>query len=389
ATLNCIVAWVLIHFYPKANHRTYKFNVKQHKLWTWIVFGLGTLAFGIILWKLFGRFPIDPKDSDIVPSIEMYVQRLLNNEYPYQPLPFEGYTVLPTYFPMMWLPYIPAELFGFDYRWIAYLVFLFGLVLFVQRLIYQDQPLWEKLLKIALLFAALIVYSDHERATFVYTVELMPIGLYLFLCYSINKRSVFLMAIAIVFCLLSRYAFTFWLPLYLLILFLSRGWDAVKVSILTGLGVLFIYVLPFLAKDPSILSNGLAYYDQTTYAEWTREHMPDPKDNPYQLTRGLGFAYHFLPQTGEDVRAQIAKCRKTNLVVSLLIAAFLLGIYFYFKPKEKQLKWFLIVGLKLYLLYFYAFIHMPFNYLYYLPFMLSFPILFEISLRKKQKAVAL
>ena len=384
--LTCVTGWFLLQNKPAISEFE---TPKLNKLLVYGTYTIGALVVAFLIHKIFLRFPIDPTDSDIVPSIELYVKRLLSGEPVYTPLEFETHTVLPTYFPMMWLPYLPAELLGFDYRWIAYFVFLGGLFLFVRKLSRAPIPTWEAILKTALPFVFLIVYADHERGAFAYAVELMPIGFYLLLVYAINHKSNFLIAVSIVCCLLSRYAFTFWLPVYIFILWWEYDWKAIKVSILAGLAVMAIYIIPFLAPNPQILLDGLKYYDTTILAEWTREHTPNPALSPYQLKRGLSYAVYFLPEFGQDATENIALNKRVHLLVCLCIAAFILAFYFFKRPKEQLLKWYLIIALKFYFIFFYGFFYMPFNYLFLMPFILTIPLLFNIpwNFKKESKAI--
>ncbi len=78
------------------------------------------LTIGTFLAVIFQKYPSDPMGSDILPSLEFYVKRFLGGEKVYQPMPFPGWTVLPTYFPMLWLPYTFSELLQIDYRWTAF-----------------------------------------------------------------------------------------------------------------------------------------------------------------------------------------------------------------------------------------------------------------------------
>ena len=57
--------------------------------------------------------------SDVIPSLEVYVQRFLSGEKVYVEIPFSNYEVKPTYFPAMWMPYIVPEVLNFDYRLMA------------------------------------------------------------------------------------------------------------------------------------------------------------------------------------------------------------------------------------------------------------------------------
>ena len=123
-------------------------------------FLIGTILIGWEYHQIQLEFPSqgDGTRSDVIPSLKIYVQRFLSGEYPYQPLVFNGWTVMPTYFPMMWLPYCFSEILEIDYRWTAYLFFLIPLFMLQWQLIKQDISLFEIGLKVALPFIFLFLY---------------------------------------------------------------------------------------------------------------------------------------------------------------------------------------------------------------------------------------
>ena len=101
------------------------------------IFAIGVFIVGKYYASIHARFPIDPggHGSDVIPSLYLYVKRFLAGEFPYQPLEFRGWTVMPTYFPMMWLPYCFSEILEIDYRWTAYFVFLIPLLIYFWKII--------------------------------------------------------------------------------------------------------------------------------------------------------------------------------------------------------------------------------------------------------------
>jgi len=149
-----------------------------------VLFTAGTIVCGIALKGVFAKYAIDAKISDIIPSLEFYVRRLLAGEVVYRPLPFEGYSVDPTYLPLLWSPYAFSELLGIDYRWTAYLVFLIAIFFSQRKLIQQDIPLPELLVKLAIPFIALFILISSKPLSFgyvYYLAMLLPFG-YPFIC---------------------------------------------------------------------------------------------------------------------------------------------------------------------------------------------------------------
>ncbi|MGK0364614.1 MAG: hypothetical protein ACI85O_001671, partial [Saprospiraceae bacterium] len=144
-----------------------------------VVFAGMAIWIGLKFSVIYGNYEVSQYNSDIVPSIQLYVQRLLGGETVYTPLVFDGWTVLPTYFPMMWLPYVFSEILEIDYRWTAYIVFLSGLSLYFFRISKQEIPIIEKIFKIILPFGMLSYFVEHTPEALGHAVELMPIGFYL------------------------------------------------------------------------------------------------------------------------------------------------------------------------------------------------------------------
>lgn len=170
------------------------------------------------IWPVFDEFPVDPFQSDVIPSMEIYVKRLLSGETVYTTLHFPNWEVEPTYFTMNWLPYVIPELLKIDYRWLA-LGSFYGMVgIFSGRMLWQGRPLWEVALKTAFPFFALWLLVREDRFIFGHSVELTAVSYYLILALTLFHRKTWVMALGIVPCLLSRYAFTFWLPAYFVML---------------------------------------------------------------------------------------------------------------------------------------------------------------------------
>ena len=335
---------------------------------------------------IFAEFEPGPLASDIYPSLQFYVQRLLAGETVYAPMEFPGWTVLPTYFPMMWLPYVPAEVLGFDYRWCAFGAFVGVWGLYVWRLCKSTQNQARRLLLTAFPFVVLLSYFATERQAFGFAVELLPTAFYLLLCLTIWHRKPWIMALGIIPCLLSRYGFTFWLPFYLVVIWMERGFGTVlRTGLTVALGVLLLYVLPFLSKDWTILTDGLAYYQKTAVGQWYPQGWQAEGTPPAHLYRGLSFAPYFYDDVALTVEDRLARNQKWHLAASALTALLLFGGYLYGRRHRWPVRAYLLCGLKAYLVIFYSFLYVPFAYLYLLPLLLSMAILYELGGMRRTK----
>ena len=355
-------------------------SADRHAFWTRrvlpaIVFSGCAVLAGVALSRVFKEIPVDPYWSDIIPSIQLYVTRLLGGEAVYVPMEFPGWTVLPTYFPMMWLPYIPAEVFGFDYRWVAFGLFAAAVAAWVWKTARSGGG-WPALAMLSgVPFLVVWLMATGVRGqVFGMAVELMPVALYLFLALALMQNRAWVWAAAITACLLSRYAFTFWLPVFFLVALLEEGWwKSVRTGLFVAGGVLLLYVLPFLSKDWTILQNGLDYYHTTAVGQWHPQSFQSPGEKPFHLKQGFSFALLFYDLAEGEVEDRLALNQKVHLLVCSVAALLLFAGYFRWR---KRLDWriYLLIGLKFYLSVFYGFFHVPFSYLYWLPLFLALPI---------------
>ena len=357
-------------------------RVNSRFLWLPLLLFAGAAVFiGTRLSGIFAEYPVGPEHSDIIPSLQMYVQRMLGGETVYAPLEFPTWTVLPTYFPVMWLPYTFSELLQIDYRWTAYGVFLIGVGLYLFKIHRQGAGVVEMIAKTLLPFLYLFVFLHYSPNYFGYAVELMPAGLYLILALTVFKRNIWVMALGISLCLLSRYALSFWLPVYMIMLWGERSFPhAFKV----GLGVLtfvaLLYVIPFLSQDWSILTDGLAYYQKTAEGQWHPQTWQAAGEPPAHLYRGLSFAPYFYDNEELEIVERLANNQRVHFLVSAVTALLLLGGYFLLRGR----RWFrprlyALIGLKLYLTIFYAWLYVPFAYLYMLPCLFTLVLWWELG----------
>ena len=248
----------------------------------------------------------------------------LGGETVYKPLPFEGYSVDPTYLPLMWAPYSFSEILKIDYRWTAYIIFLIPIFIYNIHLIRSNAPIKELVLKTSLPFIFLLCFTIRSSASLGLAVELLPVGFYLLLTLTIFHKNRYLMALGILLCLLSRYAFTFWLPLYLLIYWFEKGFKKVfQVSLYLLAGILLLYVIPFLSKDWTLISKGLDYYSKTAVGQWQTQPWQQPGDKPHHLSNGLSFAIYFYDFDSLTLEDRLKLNRKGH-IAACAFAAFLL-----------------------------------------------------------------
>jgi len=344
------------------------------------VFLAGCLVTFFRVWAVFDEFPVDPLQSDVIPSLQIYVKRLLSGEPVYTTLYFPTWEVEPTYFTMNWLPYVIPEVLKIDYRWLALGAFYVLVGIYAGRMLWLGRPFWEVALKTAFPFFALLALIRHDRFIFGHSVELTAVAFYLFLALTLFHRKAWVMALGIVPCLLSRYAFTFWLPAYFVMIWIARGFaPAFRTGLYTLLGVALLYLIPFWIKDPGILTRGLAYYEKTAIGQWQTQPWQEPGQKPHHLNQGLSFSlafYDFFPGTVEE---RLSATKQAQFWVCLLAAGGLLAGFYFWKKRGLDPRLYALASLKAYLTLFYAFLYVPFSYLFVVPLFFSLPLLLELK----------
>ena len=340
----------------------------------------GLLCVAPLLPPVFEVMPLTVDNSDITPQIRVLVQRFLRGEMPYQPITDWGYELFSPYMPLQWLPFVLPEVAGFDYRWMAYAVFLLAAALFALYLSRLELPLALQLSLAATPALFLWLLTNPLHFTILgRTVELLIAGYYLLLALSILSQSDAVRALGLLLCLLSKYVILFWLPLYALaVLLYDRKSSALRIALFVAGGLLLLYVLPFMTRDPAIFMKGYAYHQQVTFGLWHPMYWQPPDAKPFLLFEGMGFAGWFYDTLSGGIAE---KQRILGLVQwgGSLAVVILSGLWFYVHLHKKLgYRIFLLLSLKLYLSWFYAFIALPYEYYYIVPLVVSLVVIAEV-----------
>ncbi len=340
-----------------------KIKVKE-KTQIYFLFAICTFLFYLFYQKIIDENQINYHVSDIIPSIEIYVVRFIKDEYPYSLITVFDYPLPPTYLPMMWFPFIGPELLNIDYRWMAYLILLIGLIFYINHInslsLTQNERVGKTLLPFLILFS--IAYC--KPGEIANSVELMIVGYYLILIYAILSGRYLIFALAIVLCLLSRFSFLFWLPYAGIVILIYEGIRKTSIiALLVTAGILIFYIIPFLSKDWSSFQKGLDYYTFAAMNEWKGQSWQDKNDTPHQLNQGMGFGIYFYRFLEVDLLDRIKILKTWHLIISILSVIIFSALH-YFKFKAIDHKLVLICGLKFCLCFFYAFIQVPYIYLF-------------------------
>ena len=324
------------------------------------------------LWWYHLMYHYPEGSSDIIPQIQTLAQRFLAGEQPYHGIQFTGYVLYPTYMPFQWLPYIPLELLHKDYRWLPAIAMLgASFYYFISKRKMEGNILLQLLVPVwpMLVWCVSILYDNN---TFIFTVEGLIAAYYLFVAESIGKKNLLPLAIGIGLCLFSRYSIVFWVPLCLSLFYIAG--EKKKAFLLAGTALLFFvvsYWWPFLRHDANIFINGYNYHTQAALDEWVR----DKANNGHNyLNNGLGFTSYAVSWFPGDLEHQLAIYKNVLFGICLLTVA-LLGFYYYRARNRYSLQTYMLFSFKIYIAVFYAFIQIPYRYLYLTPLVVSAALL--------------
>lgn len=365
-------------FQPAIDKSSYS-NAEQAPLWVKIIQYtlpfIGILILLPILFPLYEKYAIAPQNSDIIPQIEIMARRFMEGEFPYAPIHDFGYELRSPYMPLHWGPFVVPEAMGFDDRlwvlglWLAASFFFTHIAIKKGRSIFQSSIL----AILPGLFIYLLVRNNF--VVFSHTVELLILSYYIFLAVALTTGNVWLIGLALLTCLLSRYSLLFWAPLLFLPFLLKHPKaDLIKLGSFVLAGMLILYVIPFLSKDWTMPMQGLEHHGIVTMKNWTFEPWFGPNGKPGALYRGTGLAALFYEFWPGDAEAQAGAVQNLQFIGSVIL---LLGFVFLYYRKKDQIRdrLFLLGSLKLMLTFFYSFLALPIDYYFIVPIMLSLGIL--------------
>ncbi len=316
----------------------------------------------------------DPRNkSDIIPQITILIQRLLAGEQPYSKIYFTGYDMFPTYMPLQWMPYILCEWLKKDYRWIpTFAMWFMSLYYFLKARRSLSAPFWKVIVPVWPLLAW-GVFIMHDNKIFIFTVEGLIAAYYFFVAESISCKRIWPLAVGIAICLLSRYSIIFWVPLCVLLLFISgQRKSAAVICVTAALFFVIFYWVPFMSRDASIFLKGYAYHTNAAYYEWLRDIVV--YGGKVYLYNGLGFTSYAMSFFPGDLHNKLALYKDLHLAMCVL-SVLVLGGYFIKNRQKYDRRTYLLFSFKIYLAVFYAFIQIPYRYLFFVPVLVTASLL--------------
>lgn len=355
-------------FYINSFRRTSTLGLVGNAKWVnFLLAILVAISIGF-LWLVFHdgltKFPINPKFSDVIPTMDYMIGEFISGRSPYSVNTSFGYPIASLYFPFVWMPLIIPKLLQIDLRYLLILVVvIFGVIAMMFKF-YRNGFYLLALLLVNLLLILIIQYNTLD---FYSSMEWLIMIYYCILCLTFFSDSAFIVSLGIILCLLSRYSFLFWLPIYALVYFRQFGMQkTMKVVIITS--ILFsIFFLPFLFIEHPI-QLGLVFkgYASAAIGEWYGQSWQAVNDLPHQLFgngKGMaGFWYFF--STGA-IEQKVFIYQKLHIMINVLFSLFLFVVIYRSKEKAMHYPLFLTASLSACISVFFQFIQVPYNYLFF------------------------
>ena len=313
--------------------------------------------------SLYQTHAIDYKIADMLPIMQIMTERFLTGENPYRIIPDIWGGMQPIYLPAMWLPFIPANIFDFDMRWITYI--MIGLGCLSISTLRGTSSSSKNNTALTLIPLALLLYSiiSVDVRLLVHSEEGIVIGYYLLLAAGLYYRSFITIVIALALCMMSRYSLAIWAFMFVAYVYYYHTKSRALTLTLYSAGfALFLLVL----------SRGILHMD--VFASLSGDYLRDIKMDDHKwkflptINQSLGLAKFFRYEELPILH---------NIFFLFTLGAPLACIMFYHKYRDKiYQRFFNLASLKICLVCFYNLLILPVQYLFYTSTFLSIAILY-------------
>ena len=249
-----VLAGVLAMYYSCKKDFQTSFILKSEYTKYLGYFFLLLLSVNIFLWARYLYIhPVSYKESDIIPLIQKMVTHQQSGIDPYTVINEWGYEIKPTYLPMMWMPFHITEWMHIDYRHLCMAAWVLLHLWLISR--YRVKNENAAAITVCLFFLQLLffLYLINSDLSFSRTVELLVSCYYAALVLSFKRANIFLIALFLLLCLLSRFSILIWVPFLIIVIYARYGFSyALKLLLITIIGIIVFYGVPYLSKDPHL-----------------------------------------------------------------------------------------------------------------------------------------
>ncbi len=368
---------VLLLFLPQAKQ---SFSIEEN------AHHLSTLSFRIVAVFIMGvemvhfckkwieDAPMDYHDSDMLPIMKIMANRFVSGHASkvYDIIPEIWNGIRPVYLPAMWMPFSVAIVGNFDLRWVTAICLTVIFAIFI----FAFHPSHQKKVSPFILAAAFTLFwwlsVEQANGLIPYTEEGVVIFYYVLLTLAILNGNIWLIAVTIALCALSRYALVGWLiPFGLLMIYEKKYASLIKI-LATGLVCfLLLMIVPFgWAPFQKLLTLPGQYIDFAARV-WN--------DSPIVFSSSLGFARFFGP-------THIALLHHILIAFTFAVPLLFAGFAVWLRDKKQyNINNISLATFKISLVIFYNFIDVPYLYLFYTSSFVSLIMLaYFISLREHE-----
>ncbi len=355
-------------FYINSYRRTSTIGFTGNPKWVNFILGF-TVAISIgFLWHAFheglAKFPINPKFSDVIPTMDYMLGQFISGRSPYSVNKGFGYPIASLYFPFVWIPLIIPKLLQIDLRYL--LIIVVG-VFFAIAMTFRFHRNGFYLLALLLINLLLILIIQYNALDFYSSMEWLIMIYYCILCLTFFSDSALIVSIGIILCLLSRYSFLFWLPIYALIYTRQFGMKKTKAVVLNTSVLISIFFLPFLLIEHPI-QLGLVFkgYASAAIGEWYGQSWQAVNELPHQLFgNGKGMAGFWYFFSKGEIEQKVFIYQKLHIIINALFSLFIFVVIYNHKEKATHYPLFLTASLSACISVFFQFIQVPYNYLFF------------------------
>lgn len=314
--------------------------------------------------------------SDTVPQLNTLYERFSRGQQPYYPLGQYPWHPFPVYMPLHWLPIGLAYLLHIDARWIGFLFFSFSYLVYAYGR-WNANYIGKSALAALLPAAAVYGFVHWVQFDMAVSYEIIIAAYYLLLVSGLATENIVLITAGIVTCLLSRYTFLFWLPLFALVLWYSvprrksvYAWSAILTF------VTLLYVIPFYSKDPTILQQGIKYHNDCYVNDWNGLGHPEQSA---AFDQGLNLSYFTSHTFTGDMQHRVFMARCVQGLLMLLL--FLAGLFLFRRWRGRIGYGVFSLGMLFcFLCLFYLFNPVTYRYYYLAPMVISAALCAELVL---------
>ena len=318
----------------------------------WLLMGTGLLFMYHFSKIWFDDSPLNYRDADMLPIIKIMGERALagNWKWVYDPIPEIWGGTHPIYLPAMWLPFCLPEWLHMDIRWLTVFSIFTVYCIFLWKL-----PVLHKQAVLLALSGFLLVwwlFTDDKPGLVAYTEEGIVIVYYILLVLALTTRKIWLIAVCVSLCVLSRYALIGWLPAMVFYFIYRKQCKQLIEFAVTGiLCFTLLVLLPFgWEVFTRLLLIPSAYIDFSARV-W--------HDAPHVFRESLGWAKFF---GGQRIAALHYLLIGLSFTVPLLFMAIALRLQKQYQFAVQNIP---LATLKITLVIFYTFIDVPYLYLFY------------------------